>query len=96
LGILRHGVPQESILGPILFLFFINDLPLRTNSLAESILFADDTSVVISNRNFIEFSTTANIVLAGIIEWFSANRLDLNLEKTNIMKFVTKNYHTVH
>jgi len=54
-------------------------------------LFVDDTSVIISNRNFIEFSTTANLVLARMIEWFSANKLVLNLEKTNIIKYVTNN-----
>ena len=51
--------------------------------------FADDASGIISNRNFIDFSTSANLVLARMIEWFSANKLVLNLEKTNIMKFVT-------
>ena len=64
---------------------------MRINSLAEPILFADDTSVRISNRSFVEFSTTANAVLAHIIKWFSANKLVLNLGKTNIMKFVTNN-----
>ena len=90
-GTMKHGILQGSILGPLLFLVYINDLPLRINSLAEPILFADNTSVIISNRNFIEFSTTANLVLACMIEWFSANKLILNLEKTNIMKFVTNN-----
>jgi len=90
-GILKHGVPQGSILGCLLFLVYINDLPLQINSLAEPILLADDTSVIISNGNFIDFSTSANLVLARMIEWFSANMLVLNLEKTNIMKFVTIN-----
>ena len=90
-GKLQHVVPQGSILGLLLFLFYINELPLRINSLAEPILFADDTSVRISNRSFVEFSTTANAVLAHIIKWFSANKLVLNLGKTNIMKFVTNN-----
>jgi hypothetical protein len=59
---------------------------LRINSLAEPILFADDTSVIISNSDLTEFSTTANLVLACMIEWFSANRLVLNLEKTNTVE----------
>ena len=62
-------------------LSFMNDLPLRINSLAEPILFADDTSVVVSNKHFIDFPTSANFVLARMIEWFSANMLVLNLEK---------------
>jgi hypothetical protein len=90
-GILKHGFPQGSILGPLLFLVCTYDLPLGINSLAEPILFADEASVTISNKNFIDFSKSANLVLARMIEWFSANMLVLNLEKTNIMKFVTIN-----
>jgi hypothetical protein len=74
-----------------LFLVYINDVPPRINSLAEPILFADDTSVIITNGNFKDFSATSNLVLSHIIEWFAANKLILNLEKTNVMKFVTKN-----
>ena len=54
---------------------------MQINSFAEPILFADDTSVSISNENFIDFSTSANQVVAHMIEWFSANKLVLNLEK---------------
>jgi len=72
--ILKHGVPQGYILGPLPFLVYINILPLQINSLSESILFADDTSVIISKDNFIDFSTSANQVLACMIEWFSANK----------------------
>ena len=47
-GILKHGIPRGSILGPILFIIYINYLPLRMNSISIPILFADGTSVIIS------------------------------------------------
>ena len=70
---------------------------MQINSLAEPILFFDDASVIISNENFIDFTTSANQVLEHMIEWFSADMLVLNLEETNIMKFVTINqpYHAL-
>jgi hypothetical protein len=66
-------------------------LPLTINSLAEPVLFADDTSVIISNRNFEDFSTVSNLVVSHMIEWFTANKLVLNLDKTNTMKFIMNN-----
>ena len=54
-GTLKHGVPQASILGP-LFIIFINYLPLRINYISEPILFTDDTSVIISSRDFEDLS----------------------------------------
>jgi hypothetical protein len=74
-----------------LFIIYINDLLLRINSLSEPILFANDTSVIISDRNFGDFSAISNLILSCMIEWFAANKLILNLEKTNIMKFVKNN-----
>jgi hypothetical protein len=88
---LKHGVPQGSTLGPLLFIIYINDLPLWLNSLSEPILFADDTSIITSNRNFEDFCTIPNSVLSHMIEWFAANKLVLNWEEMNIMKFVTSN-----
>jgi hypothetical protein len=89
-GKLKHGVSEGSILGPLLFIIYINDLPLRINSLSEPILFADDTSVIISNRNFEDFCMISNAVFSSMIEWISANKLALNLEKTNTVKLVQK------
>jgi hypothetical protein len=70
---------------------YIYDLPPRINSVSEPILFVDDTSVIISNRNFEDFFSVSNLVLSHMIKWFAANNLVLNLDKVNVMKFIKKN-----
>jgi len=90
-GTLKFGFLQESILRPLLFIIYINDLPLRINSVSEPILFVDDNSDIISSRNFNYFCSVSNLVLSRMIKWFAANNVVLNLNKTNIMKFITKN-----
>ena len=75
------GVPQGSILGPLLFLIFINDLCYST-PLLEAILFADDTNLFYSHNNVKELFRTMNAELSHLNDWFCANKLSLNTDKT--------------
>ena len=82
---IKKGVPQGSILGPYLFLVYINDLTSCTSLFA--ILFADDTSFLISGKNLNEIIKTLNIELQKVCEWFRANELSLHAGKTKFMIF---------
>jgi len=88
-GKTTHGVPQGSILGPLLFLLFINDLPSLTDNNNKIILFADDTSLIISNLDPINFRNDANKILQHIQKWFDTN-LILNWEKDSLYVFFHK------
>jgi hypothetical protein len=62
------GTLKGPILGPLLFIVDINDLPLRVNAVSEAIFFADDTSVIISTRNFEDIYSVSNLILSHIIK----------------------------
>jgi len=83
------GVPQGSILGPLLFLIYINDLKDASNIL-NSIMLADDTNLFYSHRNIENLFSTMNIELENINEWFKANKLSLNVKKTKFILFYKK------
>ncbi len=80
---IRCGVPQGSVLGPLLFLRYINDLP---NSLSKLkvILFADD-SAEYTSKSTESLTEVVNNVLQNLSEWFKVNKLSLNVTKTNFL-----------
>ena len=80
------GVPQGSILGPLLFLIYINDLPNVCDN-TMPFLFADDTNLFISGENYQKLYEAANNDLNAIAEWLKVNRLSLNVKKTHYMVF---------
>ena len=73
------------------FLLYINDLSHSINNNNKIVLFADDTSLIISNRDPIKFRDDANKILQHIQEWFNANLIYLNWKKTYFMHITTKN-----
>ena len=83
------GVPQGSILGPILFIIYVNDLNGVSNKL-RNIMFADDTNLFMTGKNISEIELQINIELNLLVEWFQANLLSLNISKTNYIIFCKK------
>ena len=82
------GVPQGSILGPLLFLIYINDLPHATKLFTA--LYADDTTFAHSHKNMDKLFSEANQLLAEVEDWFNANFLSLHPGKTRFILFSNK------
>ena len=88
---LTHGVPQGSILGPMLFNLYINDLPEVV--LSDMILYADDSVLFASANSLQEACQKVQKDLAGIGTWCSYHKLSINTNKTKAMQFGVKNTH---
>lgn len=83
------GVPQGSVLGPVLFLLFVNDLP-NFSEIFKSILFADDANLYLEGEDPSNLVLTANIELFKLYNWCVANRISMNSLKTFHLLFGNK------
>ena len=86
---LKYAVPQGSILGPTLFILYINDLP-NIDKLTEYIFFADDANLIITGNTYEEVSNKVNTLLYNVQNWVVQNGLKLNISKTKYMIFTNK------
>ena len=89
------GVPQGSVLGPLLFLLYINDLP-NISSKLNFFLFADDTNIYYESDDLKELEKTVNQELKLLSQWLNVNRLALNVKKTNFVIFRSNRKHVNH
>ena len=83
---MKYSVPQGSILGPLLFLFYINDLQFASD-LLDPIMFAEDTNLFYSNKDINTAFLKVNDELQKINEWFISNKLSLNVKKNKYSFF---------
>ena len=86
---IKNGVPQGSILGPLLFLLFINDLPLYTDKVATD-LYADDTTLYTTANSIAEIKNKLHQSLICLHKWCKDNGMVLNTAKTKVMLITTK------
>ena len=87
---MQYSVPQGSILGPLLFIICINDLPNLFNR-AKFILYADDANIIINGANIADIVQQLNALCYILPNWVISNGLALNLKNTKYMLFSRQN-----
>jgi hypothetical protein len=88
----KCGVPQGSVLDLLLFNIYVGDLLDSVDNNSYVIMYANDTSIFISNNCYEDINRNFNKVLYNTLKWFQANQLVLNVEKTKIVKFSPSNF----
>ena len=78
------GVPQGSIVGPLLFLVYVNDIH-RCSNKFRFYLFADDTNILYADKNLKDLESTVNNDLQNLYNWLTANKLTLNINKSKAL-----------
>ena len=88
--LITHGVPQGSVLGPLLFLLYINDFS-KCSNVFDFHIFADDTNLFYSSSNLVELESIVNYNLRYVSDWLMANKVSLNISKTNFIILIPLN-----
>ena len=91
---ITFGVPQGSFLGPLVFLIYINDIFLTTPKVSFHLL-AEDTCIFRSNKNYKKLEDEINTSLDNITNWLKANKLMINVKKSNVIVFKVGNSQSV-